>query len=230
MIDRGTGGSIISIGSIAGASALGRGNFRLQRGEGGRAPDDARAGDRVGGARHPRECAAAGADADAVGKRAGLMTRRPTPELVAHLLKGIPMDRLGEPEDIVGPAIFLASDAASLRHRSFAASRWRQPGAERRRQPPMVSARTRVLSRFCPVLRFACRPMGLPLPRPLPESSERGAKVNGLGDSARRFANARRSRRNLPPFDMGRVDTDRRGTEGGRPNRAQIHFSSEQAL
>ena len=33
---------------------------------------------------------------------------------MAHLLKGIPMNRMGEPEDIVGPAIFLASDAAAF--------------------------------------------------------------------------------------------------------------------
>ena len=33
---------------------------------------------------------------------------------MAHLLKGIPMNRNGEAEDIVGPAIFLASDAAAF--------------------------------------------------------------------------------------------------------------------
>ncbi|MCY3976753.1 MAG: SDR family oxidoreductase, partial [Chloroflexi bacterium] len=35
-------------------------------------------------------------------------------DLVAHLLKGIPLNRLGETEDIVGPAVFLASDAAAF--------------------------------------------------------------------------------------------------------------------
>jgi NAD(P)-dependent dehydrogenase (short-subunit alcohol dehydrogenase family) len=36
------------------------------------------------------------------------------PNLVEHLVQGIPLQRLGEPEDIVGPAIFLASDASAF--------------------------------------------------------------------------------------------------------------------
>ena len=66
--------------------------------------------------------------------------------LVAHLLKGIPMNRLGESDDIVGPAVFLASDAAAfVTGVHFAAGRWRQPGAERRREPHMVSTCSRLL-------------------------------------------------------------------------------------
>ena len=40
----------------------------------------------------------------------------PDPAVVTkNLLKGIPLDRLGDPErDIVGPIVFLASDAASM--------------------------------------------------------------------------------------------------------------------
>ena len=34
--------------------------------------------------------------------------------LLKRFLTGIPLNRLGEPEDLVGPAIFLASDAAAM--------------------------------------------------------------------------------------------------------------------
>ena len=34
--------------------------------------------------------------------------------LVSRFLTGIPLQRLGEPEDIVGPVIFLASNAAAM--------------------------------------------------------------------------------------------------------------------
>ncbi len=37
-----------------------------------------------------------------------------TPEVLDTFIGGIPMNRLGEPEEIKGPAIFLASDAASF--------------------------------------------------------------------------------------------------------------------
>jgi NAD(P)-dependent dehydrogenase (short-subunit alcohol dehydrogenase family) len=46
--------------------------------------------------------------------KAWLNDPKTDPSLVAHLLKGIPMNRLGEAHDIVGPAIFLASDAAAF--------------------------------------------------------------------------------------------------------------------
>ncbi|MFH1266065.1 MAG: SDR family oxidoreductase, partial [Planctomycetota bacterium] len=35
-------------------------------------------------------------------------------ELTARMLAEIPLSRLGEPEDMAGPCLFLASDAASM--------------------------------------------------------------------------------------------------------------------
>ncbi len=36
------------------------------------------------------------------------------PALPQHLLKGIPLGRLGQPDEVVGPAVFLASDASAF--------------------------------------------------------------------------------------------------------------------
>lgn len=45
----------------------------------------------------------------------GLRARvKATPEVLDTFIGGIPMNRLGEPEEIKGPAIFLASDASSF--------------------------------------------------------------------------------------------------------------------
>jgi NAD(P)-dependent dehydrogenase (short-subunit alcohol dehydrogenase family) len=46
---------------------------------------------------------------------AGLEARiKATPAVLDTFIGGIPMHRLGKPEEIKGPAIFLASDAASF--------------------------------------------------------------------------------------------------------------------
>jgi NAD(P)-dependent dehydrogenase (short-subunit alcohol dehydrogenase family) len=113
MIERGIGGSIISIGSIAGASALGRGNFVYSVAKAGvhqmtreLAVEWAGQGIRVN--------ALLPAQMQTPSVARWLEDPATDPGLVAHLLKGIPMNRIGEPEDIVGPAIFLASEAAAF--------------------------------------------------------------------------------------------------------------------
>lgn len=113
MIEQGTGGSIINIGSIAGASALGRGNFVYSIAKGGvhqltreLATEWAKHKIRVN--------AILPAQMRTLGMQTWLSDPKTDPNLVKHMLKGIPMNRLGEVEDIVGPAIFLASDAAAF--------------------------------------------------------------------------------------------------------------------
>jgi NAD(P)-dependent dehydrogenase (short-subunit alcohol dehydrogenase family) len=113
MIQSGTGGSILSLGSIAGVSALGRGNFVYSVAKSGihqmtreLAVEWAQHGIRVN-AILPVQMRT-----PAVQK--WLADPKTDPALAAHLLTGIPMNRLGESEDIVGPAIFLLSDAAAF--------------------------------------------------------------------------------------------------------------------
>ena len=55
-------------------------------------------------------CARCGAALTAPGARADPSRAA----LVQRVLSGIPMGRMGEPPEIVGPVLFLASDAASM--------------------------------------------------------------------------------------------------------------------
>lgn len=107
-------GSIINISSIAGVSALGRGNFAYSVTKGGivqmtreLAVEWGRFGVRVN-ALLPVQTRTngfqarldhAGSDAD------GLMAR---------VVRSIPLGRIADPGDFVGPALFLASDAAAM--------------------------------------------------------------------------------------------------------------------
>jgi NAD(P)-dependent dehydrogenase (short-subunit alcohol dehydrogenase family) len=114
MIERGQGGSIVNISSIAGSSGMGRGNFVYSVSKHGiigltreLAIEWARHGIRVN-AIQPCQFLTPGLRK--------WIDSEPDPEaLTRSLVKGIPLDRLGDPErDIVGPVVFLASDAAAM--------------------------------------------------------------------------------------------------------------------
>jgi NAD(P)-dependent dehydrogenase (short-subunit alcohol dehydrogenase family) len=113
MLAQGTGGSIVNISSIAGASALGRGNFPYSVAKGGINQMTKELAVEYGG--------------QGIRVNAILPAQVLTPafrrwmanpltfntSLYERLLAGIPLNRLLEPEEFVGPAIFLCSDAAS---------------------------------------------------------------------------------------------------------------------
>jgi NAD(P)-dependent dehydrogenase (short-subunit alcohol dehydrogenase family) len=114
MIRAGRGGAIVSISSIAGSSALGRGNFVYSV-------------TKAGIIQFTRELAVEWAPykirVNAI-QPAQTMTQAMTnmlndPQLdpktlTARFLRGIPLGRIGEPEDIARAALFLASDGASF--------------------------------------------------------------------------------------------------------------------
>ena len=106
----GKGGSVINISSIAGISALGRGNVVYSTTKGAinqltreLAVEWARHGIRVN-AILPAQMRTAWVDR--------LTDRTDGQELMAKILNGIPLGRLGEPDDIVAPVVFLASNAS----------------------------------------------------------------------------------------------------------------------
>lgn len=114
MIAQGTGGSIINIGSTCGMSGMGRGNLPHSVAKAGvnqmtkeLAVEWGPHGIRVN-AIEPAQIAT---DAWVKG-----MTSMPWdyPAFEEHLLNGIPLGRLGKDDDLVGPALFLASDAAAF--------------------------------------------------------------------------------------------------------------------
>jgi len=112
MIASGQGGSIINISSIAGVSALGRGNLVYSTTKGAinqltreLAIEWANHNIRVNAILPVQmrtawvERLTSGADAET---------------LMKTILGGIPLNRLGEPEDMVGPVVFLASKASAF--------------------------------------------------------------------------------------------------------------------
>jgi NAD(P)-dependent dehydrogenase (short-subunit alcohol dehydrogenase family) len=114
MIDRGTGGAIVNLSSIASTSALGRGNFAYSVSKGAvnqltreLAIELAPHGIRVN-AVMPCQILTPGLQdyLDQPGPQA--------PALLAEFLRGIPLRRLGRPQEVAAAVVFLASDAASL--------------------------------------------------------------------------------------------------------------------
>jgi NAD(P)-dependent dehydrogenase (short-subunit alcohol dehydrogenase family) len=112
MIQQGTRGAIVNVSSIAGASSLGRGNLAYGASKSGvnqltreLAVEWAHHGIRVNAIQPCQFLNAGWRGMIADPKRAGL---------VQHVLAGIPLGRMGEPHEIVGPVLFLASDAASM--------------------------------------------------------------------------------------------------------------------
>jgi NAD(P)-dependent dehydrogenase (short-subunit alcohol dehydrogenase family) len=112
MISAGRGGSIVNISSIAGASSLGRGNLAYGTSKSGvnqltreLAIEWAHHGIRVN-AIQPCQFLNAGWRA--------MIADPKRSRLVERVLSGIPMRRMGEPHEIVGPVVFLASGAASM--------------------------------------------------------------------------------------------------------------------
>ncbi len=112
MIAAGTGGSVVNVSSIAGSSALGRGNFAYSVAKGGvnqltreLAVEWAGHGIRVNAVLPAQFRNAGWAALEADPANQGLLRR---------VTDGIPLGRLGEAPEIVGPVVFLASKASSM--------------------------------------------------------------------------------------------------------------------
>lgn len=113
MIAAGRGGSIINISSIAGASALGRGNLAHSANKG--ALNQLTRELAVEWAKHGiRVNAILPCQVLTEGFQVWLDSPAFDPGLMERFLQGIPMGRLALAEDMVGPAVFLASDAAAM--------------------------------------------------------------------------------------------------------------------
>jgi NAD(P)-dependent dehydrogenase (short-subunit alcohol dehydrogenase family) len=106
------GGSILSIGSIAGVSALGRGNFPYSVSKAGVAQMTKELAVEYAGQRIRVNAILPAQVATPTFKRQLLGDPRFGDKLRQRLLTGIPLNRLLEPEDFVGPAVFLCSAAA----------------------------------------------------------------------------------------------------------------------
>ncbi len=110
MIARGRGGSIINMASIAGQVGLRTGNANYSASKGGViALTRALA---VEWARHQIRVNAISPVQFRTPLIAELIERQP--DTLAYFLEGIPLGRIGETDEIVGPVLFLASRAASM--------------------------------------------------------------------------------------------------------------------
>jgi NAD(P)-dependent dehydrogenase (short-subunit alcohol dehydrogenase family) len=104
-------GSIINIGSIASLTAMGRGHIAYSMGMGAVVQMTRELSTEWSG-RGVRVNAIL--PAQVPNQRNKLIDRmNASPALKNNFLRGLPIGRLGQPEDIIGPAIFLASDASA---------------------------------------------------------------------------------------------------------------------
>ena len=111
MLAQGGGGSIINIGSNAGETALGRGAFPYSCTKSAVHQMTKELAVEYG-AHGIRANAILPAQVATPGLQAHLQDRHFRDKVLPRILMGLPMGRLLSPEDIVGPAIFLASEAA----------------------------------------------------------------------------------------------------------------------
>jgi NAD(P)-dependent dehydrogenase (short-subunit alcohol dehydrogenase family) len=112
MVKQGSG-SILNIGSIAGVSALGRGNFPYSVSKAGVAQMTRELAVEYAGQGIRVNAILPAQVATPTFKRSLLGDPRFGEKLRQRLLAGIPLNRLLEPEEFVGPAVFLCSEAAS---------------------------------------------------------------------------------------------------------------------
>jgi len=113
MIKQGWGGSIINMSSVGGSSALGRGNFVYSITKGGINAFTRELA--VEWASHKiRVNALQPVQMLTPSVKKWLADPKTDPGLPQRLLAGVPLGRLGQPGDVVGPAVFLASDASAF--------------------------------------------------------------------------------------------------------------------
>lgn len=113
MIAQGDGGSIVNISSVGGSAALGRGNFAYSVTKGGLNAFTRELA--VEWAQHNiRVNAIAPVQMLSPAVKKWLSDPKTDRALPDRLISGIPLGRFGQPEDVVGPVIFLVSDAAAF--------------------------------------------------------------------------------------------------------------------
>ena len=112
MIAQTRGGSIVNVSSIASASSLGRGNLAYGTSKSG--VNQLTRELAVEWAHHGIRVNAIQPSQFLNDSWRGMVADPGKSSLVQRVLSGIPLGRMGEPHEIVGPVLFLVSDAASM--------------------------------------------------------------------------------------------------------------------